>query len=76
MAEYFVVQKGSTQYQVSKTEEGQQIKSQYTVTEDQHGFYCTCPRWMKRKTVSCRHTELVSEWIKLGKPQPYMKELP
>jgi hypothetical protein len=75
MAEYFIAEKEPNHFAVSKYEEETKLKSEYTVIQDEMGFLCNCPRWLKRKTVSCRHTDMVLDWLKLGKPQPYIKEI-
>lgn len=76
MAEYFITEKSPNEWKVSKykndTPEGE-----YMVQQDNMGFFCNCPRWMKRsRTTTCRHTQLVTDWIQQGKPQPYYKEIP
>ena len=76
-SDYYVAQKDSTTYAVTKFSEGESEPSaNYTVKEDElYDFLCDCPKWMKKKTTFCKHTELVKGWINGGKPTPYCRRM-
>jgi hypothetical protein len=74
--EYYVSELASGAYVVAKFKDKENPEATYTIVEDRdYGLLCSCPRWLKKKTVSCRHTELVREWIAGGKPFPYCKKM-
>jgi len=64
-AEYYIRDDG-WRYSVAKFLGGKWPVGEYEVREDKFGLTCTCAGYHGRFT--CRHTVIVEEWKRLGKP--------
>jgi len=66
--EYMVRQtkKAPETYQVSKWGGGTGPRDVYRVEHTRDGWICNCPGNLKRGT--CKHVDIVKDWIKKGKP--------
>ena len=71
-AEYTVKETGSNEYKVYKWTHGKNPVEEYTCSHypKTGKWHCTCPDAMRTKG-NCKHTAIVKEWLKEGKPNPY-----
>lgn len=60
----------SVTYTVAKFNYHRYPEAIYEVKEGRFGWECTCPAHVKHG-VSCKHIQMVIDWVKAGKPSPF-----
>ncbi len=62
--EYYVRQLNFETWEVAKFEASDSPSAVYTIRLDLKGrLRCSCPRWLRKSTTSCKHTAMVKDYI-------------